>query len=835
VSPGHDNLRTCLRLGILATSVWLAHAQLAQATSVRPDEMAEARSWVAAKFEGLRQRPRLETGLVVLANNDPVQKNARAGKPMRIVDAQYTRGLYCHAVSKVVVRLPGPGKAFTAVAGVDSNSQTHPGRGTIVFSVKVAGEEVFRSGVMREGMRGVPVEVDLGGAAEFILEVGDAGDGIGCDQADWADAKVLLADGNTVWLGDLPIVELTRRPYSTEPPFSFTYGGKPSVELLTTWKREHQVRKLDDRRSEHVLSYTDPDSGLVVRCVAVEYHDFPTVEWTLYFKNAGTDDTPILSEILALDTRFERTPGGEFVLHHHTGSPCSPEDYRPFATSLLPKTTKRITAAGGRPTNSDLPYFNVAWLAQGVIAVVGWPGQWAAEFTRDEGLGLHVRAGQELTHFKLHPDEEVRTPLVVLQFWQGDRVRSQNVWRRWMLAHNLPRPGGKLPPVQMAACSSHQFGEMIHADSESQKFFIDRYLEEGLKLDYWWMDAGWYWNKTGWPNVGTWEVDTDRFPGGLRPICDHAHANGVKIIVWFEPERVTAGTWLTENHPEWVLGGAGGGLLDLGNPEARAWLTDHVDNLLTEQGIDLYRQDFNIDPLGFWRAADAEDRQGITEIRHVEGYLAYWDELRRRHPDMLIDSCASGGRRNDLETLRRAVPLLRSDYIMEPVGNQCHTYGIASWMPYYGTGTGSGLIDPYMLRSVMCPHFTACFDMRRKDLDYDLIRRVMGQWRQFATYYFGDYYPLTPYSLENTDWIAWQFDCPESGEGMIQAFRRAESVYEAARFGLRGLEPEARYTLTNLDVAGTTEMTGRELVEPGLPVVINDRPGAVIITYSRAK
>ena len=54
---------------------------------------------------------------------------------------------------------------------------------------------------------------------------------------------------------------------------------------------------------------------------------------------------------------------------------------------------------------------------------------------------------------------------------------------------------------------------------------------------------------------------------------------------------------------------------------------------------------------------------------------------------MLIDSCASGGRRNDLETLRRAVPLLRSDYIMEPVGNQCHTYGIAFWYPYYGTGT----------------------------------------------------------------------------------------------------------------------------------------------------
>jgi alpha-galactosidase len=346
--------------------------------------------------------------------------------------------------------------------------------------------------------------------------------------------------------------------------------------------------------------------------VVVEYSDFPIIEWTLFFKNTGTTDTPILADIQAVDTRFERGAQGEFVLHHHIGSPCAPNDYQPLETPLPPKAEKRIATSGGRPTNSDLPYFNIAWPGAGVIVVIGWPGQWAAKFTRDERNGLRVQGGQELTHFTLHPGEEVRGPLVVLQFWKGDRIRSQNIWRRWMLAHNLPRPGGKLPPVQMAACSSHQFGEMIDANTENQKFFIDRYLEERLKLDYWWMDAGWYVNKTGWPNTGTWEVDTKRFPGGLRVITDHAHAKGVKIIVWFEPERVTAGTWLAENHPEWVLGGKGGGLLNLGNPEARQWLTEHVDKLLVEQGIDLYRQDFNMDPLGHWRANDAKDRQGIT-------------------------------------------------------------------------------------------------------------------------------------------------------------------------------------------------------------------------------
>jgi alpha-galactosidase len=822
-------------LSLAATFILALFPACAGAVSPTPEEMLEARCFVAAKLEGVADPKQPQTGLLILANNDPVQLNARNGKPLRIADKLYPRGLFCHAVSKLAVRLPKPAKRFSAIVGVDSNEQTRGGNGSVVFSVSVNDKVAFRSGLMHEGMPGVALNVDLAGTTEFVLEVADGGDGIGCDQADWAEAKATLDDGTTVWLGELPILGAQHRVYTTDLPFSFTYGGKSSAELLKGWPSKRESRPLDAARIEHLVSWTDPATGLAVRWAAVEYRDFPTVEWTLYFKNSGSKDTPILADIQALDLPVGRFPWpsaawSEFRLHHQTGSPCQPNDYEPHLTTLKPGEAKRISAAGGRPTNSDLPYFNLELpTSEGLIVVIGWPGQWAAEFARDQASGLRIRAGQELTHFKLLPGEEARAPLVVLQFWKGDFVRSQNIWRRWMLAHNVPRPGGKLPPVQMAACSSHQFGEMIHADSESQRFFIDRYLQQKLPLDYWWMDAGWYWNKTGWPNTGTWEVDTNRFPGGLRPICDHAHGKGVKIIVWFEPERVTADTWLSNNHPEWILGGAKGGLLNLGNTDARNWLTNHVDKLLTEQGIDLYRQDFNIDPLSFWRANDAEDRQGMTEMKHVVGYLAYWDELRRRHPDMLIDSCASGGRRNDLETLRRAVPLLRSDYIIEPVGNQGHTYGISFWMPYYGTG--SGAVDTYMLRSVLCPSFTACFDMRRSDLDFDLLRRVLGQWRQYADDYFGDYYPLTPYSLDSGTWIAWQFNRPEEGTGVIQAFRRSDSIYEQIRPKLSGLDAESRYELSELDTGKATEMTGRELWDTGVAINIAQQPGSAVITY----
>jgi len=823
-----------LRLELSALLAVLACIPMCRAVSVSLEEMSEASQWVAAKFKGEVAGEATKVGLVVLANNDPVQLNARNGRPLKIVDKQYSRGLYCHAVSKVVVRLPGPGKTFSATAGVDSNEQTSGGRGSVIFSVNVGGKEGFRSQIIREGMAGVPVNVPLGGAREFVLDIGDAGDGISCDQSDWADAKVVLADGGELWLGDLPLLNKERVPYSAQPPFSFIYGGRASSEFLGQWKLERETKKLDDQREQHTLTWSDPQSGLRVRCVGVQYHDYPTVEWTVYFKNTGTADSPIIENIQAIDTTFSSGAQGDCILRHHTGDLCTADSYQPHADPLPARSERKFANSGGRPTQTAYPFYNLGWPGEGVIVVLSWAGQWATQFNHDESTGVRVRGGQELTHFLLHAGEEVRGPMVVVEFYRGDWLRAQNIWRRWMLAHNLPHPNGKPVHPQLNACSSHQFGEMINANTVNQMQFIDRYREEKLKLDYWWMDAGWYWNKTGWPNTGTWEVDTDRFPGGLRPICDHAHAGGEKIIVWFEPERVTPGTFLYTNNPAWLLGQDGEQkLLNLGNDEARQWLTDHVSKTLTEQGIDLYRQDFNMDPLPYWRRNDAPDRQGITEIRHITGYFACWDALLQAHPNMLIDSCASGGRRNDLETLRRAVPLLRSDYIMEPVGNQCHTYALSFWVPFYGTGTGA--IDPYMFRSVMCPSFTACFDMRNKEANWDLVRKLLGEWRKITPCMLGDYYPLTPYSLTNDVWIGWQFDRPEEGNGVIQVFRRGDSIYRQAELKLHGLDAEKEYAITDLDTNKSTRSKGRELMEQGITIEITQKPGAALLAYQVAK
>ena len=822
--------------------------QWAAAAEVTPAEFAEAQRWVAGKFDGKVQSPPDVGFLLPKLKSGTPERNSRQGHKLQIAGKSFDRGIHCPSVGVVQVHLASAGTRFSAMVGVDSNDVSYyssGGRGDVTVAVEVNGRMAFQSPVMHEGQAAVPVDIDLKGATNFTLLVKGKGGSIDWDQADFVEAKVELANGRQIGLDELPIGPL-RANYTADPPFSFVYGGRKSSEILKDWHVERSSRNIDPQHTEHTQIYRDPKTGLEVRLSGVEYRDFPTIEWTVYFKNTGATDTPIIENIEALDTRIERNGDGEFVLHHNKGAPASPNDYEPYETRLESGSQQILSAKGGRSSNKDLPYFNLAWPGAGVIIVVGWPGQWSGHLDRDTANGIQVRVGQELTHFKLLPGEEVRTPRMVMMFWEGGWRRSQNLWRRWMMAHNMPRVDGKLPPPQMAANTSREYVEMTEATDRDENMFIDRYVADGLKPDYFWMDAGWYPNNGSWVNVGTWEVDTKRFPNGLRAVSDHAHANGIKIILWFEPERVTKGTWLYEHHPEWLLTpppNPGDQLYDnawrlfnLGNPQALEWMTNHVDKIITEQGVDFYRQDFNMDPLNFWRANDAPDRQGITEIRYVTGYLAYWDELRRRHPNMLVDSCASGGRRNDVESLRRAIPLTRSDYLLEPVepiSQQMQTLGMAQWVPYFGTGTSG--VDSYVFRSQMTPGIITSWDLRRKDSDTSAMRTLVKQWRTVSPNYYGDFYPLTSYSLANDVWAAMQFDRPETGEGFVEVFRRSRSAYEAARFKLDGLDPAAQYNVINLDDESSRELSGKELMNNGIEVQLKHAPDSALMTYKRVE
>jgi len=621
-----------------------------------------------------------------------------------------------------------------------------------------------------------------------------------------------------------------------EAVVAFVYGGKGSDELLRAWGRTLETKPLADGRTQHLLRWLDAETGLEVRLVAMEYGDYPAVEWTGYFKNTGKTPTPLLQELQGVDVALG-LPKQPATLRTIRGDNCSAESYEPLAFKVEEKE-RRFAPVGGRPSNGAFPYFNVDFGGEGVMVALGWPGQWAARVSRVREV-VRFQGGQELTHLKLEPGEEIRTPLVAVLFWNGDWTRGQNLWRRWMVAHNLPRPGGRLPGQLTSACMG------LHQSAAGEKQFIATYLKGGVRFDYWWMDAGWYEGPEWWAakGVGTWEPDPARFPHGIREVSDYAHRQGMKLVLWFEPERVFRGSWVWANHPEWLLKWDDAQdirLLNLGDREARQWLTQHISRFITEQGVDLYRQDHNVDPLVPWRGQEAPERQGLTENLYVQGYLAYWDALLQQHPGMLIDSCASGGRRNDLETLRRAVPLLRSDF-QAPVynpkppdidsGNQGHTYGLSLWVPYYGTGVSCE--DVYSVRSHLCPALGIGMNLGKPQ--WQVLRQRIADYRKVADYFYGDYYPLTEYSRAQNVWMAWEFVRPERGDGLIQVFRRVDSPYETARLRMRGLKANARYALTDLDTGKTREENSQDLTNGGLRVTMPIARTAALLTFREVR
>ncbi len=635
-------------------------------------------------------------------------------------------------------------------------------------------------------------------------------------------------------------------------PFSFSYDDKLSSGLLGEWKVTRGGRTLDARRHEHTLVWTDAETRLQLRCVVMEYADFPVVEWTLWLKNTGEEDTALLENIQGLDVRFEREEAGEFVLRGVRGDSCMAESFHPYALKLGPDAVKRCSppVAGDKVSGKSSdgpdgwPYWNLQRPGGGMILAVGWPGQWEATFTRDRDRGLRVRAGQQLTRLVLKPGEEIRTPSITLLFWLGDNVvRAQNIWRSWYLAHVLPRVAGRPQPPTAAVWVD---GTLASWPS------VQAYLDAGIRPDICWRDAGgmktWYPSSNGpftdkkaWLNTGTWEVDPTKYPGGFKPFSDKARTNGMQFLLWFEPERVgDPNSWLGKNHPEWLLpGNSAGDVLNLGDPDALAWLIEHLDAMVKSQGLDWYREDLNGSNYGTaWRKHDAPDRQGITENLYVQGHLAFWDELRQRHPHLRIDSCASGGRRNDLETMRRAVPLLRSDwsvaaYAKEPLqieGNQAQTYGLSSWLPWQGTGVPF-FTDRYAVRSYYLTGFgiLAAGDWtKNEDKRVDTIRGYT-EAQSIGPLLLGDYYPLTPYSLDKNSWIAWQFHRADLNEGVVQAFRRPEAENESLTVRLHGLNPQQPYAIEDFD-GDEGVRTGADLMN-GYTFHLPKRPAAAVLRF----
>jgi alpha-galactosidase len=479
-------------------------------------------------------------------------------------------------------------------------------------------------------------------------------------------------------------------------PFSFKYDGKDASTFLSTWQKSEEPATPSEGGQTHHYVFTDPATKLKVTADVRTFTDFAAVDWVLHFTNSGSADTPILEDVqpLAWDAP-EKCNDPVLVTHYgNAGGESLTAGERGFGT----KQPMKFSSAYGYSSHGTLPYFNLCdanyngqFAAKGpggIMFVIGWTGNWTSILTWDrEDKTMNLRAGMNATHLLLHPGESIRTPRIVMLPWQGDYIESNNLWRRLVLGFYSPKDSTGHPVTMPVALFTGP--ETIDAKLAAVQALHDKKIPVDLYL------------ASGWAKVrGTWTPDPAAYPNGLKPLGDALKQAGIGFALAAEPESADPGSDLLTQHPDWFFPTAKPktpALLNLGNPAARKAITELISGLITSSGATWYHHDLSQQPQESWAAGDTPDRVGISQINYITGLYQFWDDLRARHPGLIIDSTANGGNRLDIEAISRTTGLWRSDPY-EPFVEQIETQELTPWVPL-NSGNLGGINPPSSIPS----------------------------------------------------------------------------------------------------------------------------------------
>lgn len=600
------------------------------------------------------------------------------------------------------------------------------------------------------------------------------------------------------------------------------------------------------------------EDGVTVSVELKTYPKFNATEYVLWFENKSNKNSRIFSNINDCDSLFAlefpapKKPNympkeGDPCIITMTG--CVSNKYywandkvsaREFAFNLeyIDRPLygkKRFENTGGRSSQEMMPFFDVTSLGSGYVMAIGWTGDWRADFVKSEG-GIQVKTGLKYTNFYLEPGEKIRTTsTLIMEYTSGEDKR--NKFRSLIKEHFSHTSNTSTGRESLLAFSI--WGGL---NSEEIKKRINELKKYDIKFEDLWIDAGWYGNCTNcddsatgdWSiNTGDWSINKRVHPGEFKDVNECAKEAGMRLMLWLEPERAIVDTKMTKLHPDWfIFNDKTSLLLNLGNEEAKKYVRDLLIDYAKSLELSCYRQDFNIDPAKYFSFNDKEDRQGITEIKHIMGMYEVWDDLLKAVPGIIIDNCASGGRRIDIETLKRSIPFFRTDYQCnfdeEPEVLQTQTSNISQYLPYNGCTTNTKN-DTYAIRSSYSSSWgNGCYHaifLSMEDQDFKWLKKVTDEYRKIRKYMTKDFYNLGSSVFDKTSWTVWQYNDKETKSGIVMAFRKSQSPFDSIKIDLKGLALDKEYEITNIDDSSTQNI--KNTLEISLP----QKRSSVIFEY----
>jgi len=598
--------------------------------------------------------------------------------------------------------------------------------------------------------------------------------------------------------------------------------------------------------------------------VSVEFSpQLGTAVQSVALVNVGEAESPPISEIDALFLPLEVTSadrpracgfGGGLTHGFYPPRAYRPEevcfgqarDWVPTSNSFTRWWTgKALYELRSEPTglSSDryLPLMLACWETGGGLvglwAAMEWSGRWRMSMGCEMDWRYVFRAGPLVNGVVLAPGETLRLPPAHVGIFGGPGAELEdglNSIRRCVGQALAPDVGGRRPGPILAY--DHWFGIEERVCEPVLMKQVDRAAELGL--EYFVVDAGWYDAAGGkfWEGIGNWErVDERKFPKGLEPLAEYVRLKGMGFGLWFEPERARAGSDWLEHHAEWFgpTPSATYGHLDLTMREARDGLIEMLSGWIERLDVRWLRWDYNQTPTPFW---DQVDPTGKLQFAYFEGLYRVFDTLLERHPDLIIDNCAGGGRRIDFGTLRRSATMVISDHAEDPHVCRIMQTGGARVFPanymnssiYVGERDSEATTQPLDIISRMCGSITLCGHIANwSEQHTGIVKRLLDAYRSFRHLLMRDFHPLTAYPRSAADWDVVQFLDPDTREAVVLAYRMRGGTDERRVHPVR-LAASKAYTVADpLSEAGPETVDGASLMAEGLHLQLEPDSAAV--------
>ena len=566
----------------------------------------------------------------------------------------------------------------------------------------------------------------------------------------------------------------------------------------------------EDFGDELQIRQHDPETGLEV--TSIFRAAAPGVQIRHTVRNGADDDLMLLSVSSALVSVPE---GAHDVLWGESEWLAEGRWQQRPISELLPNVNPEFHGRRNRgnfAVTSHGSFSSGEFLPTGVLAVdsgpsIAWQVEtsagWHWEATQNEGMvTIGVYGPTDLYHQfakRLAPGDEFTTVPAGFCITDGGRDAAFAALTDYRRAIREMRPVDAVLPV---VYNDFMNTLMAGPSTEKELPLIEAAAEAGA--EYYCIDAGWYGTGNWWTDSGDWHEAPGLFSGGLISVIDAIRAHGMRPGIWLEPEAVGANAALGRQLPEEAffrrfgrrVSETGHLQLDFRHPAARAHLDEAVDRLVAEFGITFFKLDYNVNS-GVGTDVDA-DGPGAGLLGHTRAFRDWLSDAQARHPEVLFESCSSGGMRMDYNLLSIAHLQSTSDQqdfrLYPPIAAAAPASVLPEQAGNWAYPDASMSLEETvfaMTAGVMGRLYLSGFLGGLCDEQFALVREAVALHKDWR-HHIAKAHPVWPLGLPgwDDDVIALQLDA--GSESLLALWSRGEAA-EITLPGLRGRTVEQLY------------------------------------------